>query len=231
MNYKQILQTNNKTAGVNTCQFIVLHHTATADGTIKGVLNTLTVGKVSCHYVVDTNGDVYKIGNDKDILWHAGESAWGKLKNINAYSIWIEVIWPLKNGGFTDDQRKSVENLIKELAQKYAIPKENILRHADLTWSGSEKQILWDGKSKSRKIDISNTFWNNKFNSFAEYKDFLFFKNTDMSKYSQILQNAIKETGEKPIFSDHSWNWNLTEQEIKELIDIACLRVIQRLKK
>lgn len=76
MDYKATLQTDNKSAGTNTCQFVILHHTATGENTIKGVLNTLTKGAVSCHYVVDTNGDVYKIGNDKDILWHAGASAW-----------------------------------------------------------------------------------------------------------------------------------------------------------
>lgn len=70
MDYKATLQTKNKTAGTNTCQFVILHHTATGENTIKGVLNQLT-NVLSCHYVVDTNGDTYKIGNDKDILWHA----------------------------------------------------------------------------------------------------------------------------------------------------------------
>jgi len=178
MEFKQILTTKNKTAGTNTCQFVILHHTATAEGTIKGVLNTLTVGAVSCHYVVDTNGDVYKIGNDKDILWHAGESAWGNLKNMNAYSIWIEVIWPLKNGWFTDDQRKSVEILIKELSQKYGIPKENVLRHKDV--------------APGRKTDIADSFWNIYWESWDAFKNNLFTNKPIMtkSKYTEIMQNA-----------------------------------------
>lgn len=74
MNFKQTFPTPSEhTQGVNTCEFIVLHHTATGEGTIKGVLDGLyrRADYASCHYTVDTNGDVYKIGEDKNILWHA----------------------------------------------------------------------------------------------------------------------------------------------------------------
>lgn len=108
MQYKAMLTTANKSNGTNTCQFVVLHHTGTGEGTIKGNLSALTVGKVSCHYVVNINGDVYKIGEDKDILWHAGESSWKGLNGLNSYSIGIETIGPLADGGFTDAQRESV---------------------------------------------------------------------------------------------------------------------------
>lgn len=216
MEYKQILTTKNKTAGTNTCQFVILHHTATAEGTIKGVLNTLTTGAVSCHYVVDINGYVYKIGNDKDILWHAGESAWGNLKNMNAYSIWIEVIWPLKNGGFTDDQRKSVENIIKELAKKYAIPKENILRHKDI--------------APKRKTDIADSFWNVYWKSWDEFKNNLFTNKPIMAKtkYTDLKNKVVAELaakGLKPVFWAFEGDQPLTEQETKELIEIATARV------
>lgn len=216
MQYKDTLQTKNKSAGVNTCQFVVLHHTATAEGTIRGVLNTLTTGAVSCHYVVDINGDVYKIGNDKDILWHAGESSWGNLKNMNAYSIWIEVIWPLKNWGFTDDQRKSVETLIKELAQKYAIPKENILRHKDI--------------APKRKTDIADSFWNVYWASWEEFKNNLFTNKPIMvkTKYTDLKDNLVAELKKKnlaPVFTAFEGDKPLTEQETKELIEIATARV------
>lgn len=71
MIYKETLETKNLSKGTNSKEFIILHHTATGEGSIKGVLRTLTVGAVSCHYVIDTNGDTYKIGDDNMILWHA----------------------------------------------------------------------------------------------------------------------------------------------------------------
>ena len=76
MIFKEKLATKNVSKGVNSKEFIILHHTATAEGSIKGVLRTLTVGAVSVHYVIDTNGDTYKIGEDNMILWHAGRSSW-----------------------------------------------------------------------------------------------------------------------------------------------------------
>lgn len=89
---KQKLATQNKSSGTNTREYIVLHHTATREGSIRGVLNTLTVGKVSCHFVVDTNGDIYQIGELTDILWHAGQSSWQGRRDLNRYSVGIEVI-------------------------------------------------------------------------------------------------------------------------------------------
>lgn len=47
------------------------------------------------HYCIDENGDKYKLGNDTDILWHAGESSWDGKTDLNKYSIGIEVIGPL----------------------------------------------------------------------------------------------------------------------------------------
>lgn len=83
-----------RTKGTNTKEFIILHHTGTGDGTIKGVLDGLyrRSDYASCHFVVDTNGDAYKIGSPDDILWHAGVSKWGKRKEMNPCSLGIEVI-------------------------------------------------------------------------------------------------------------------------------------------
>ena len=217
MEYKAILQTKNKTAGVNTCQFIVLHHTWTGEWTIKGNLNALTKGAVSCHYVVDTTGDVYKIGEDKDILWHAGASAYNGLTDLNRFAIGIEVIWPLSDGGFTEEQFSSVSNLIVEISKKYWIGKGNIVRHRDI--------------SPWRKTDIADTFWNEKFKSWEEYKINLFSKKTPMatkSKYADIRTAVLAETKLKPIFEKHEGDNPLTEAEVKDLIEIAVQRSLQR---
>lgn len=234
MQIKQHLTTASKTAGTNTCELVIVHHTATKENTIKGVLAHLTnSGKASCQYVVDTNGDLYKIGEDKDILWHAGESAWKGKTNLNRYSIGIEIIGPLSDGGFTDAQRATVATLIKELCQKYSIPKENVLRHADLTHAWSSKGILWDGKSASRKVDVAQSFWS-KFSSWDEYRSSLFHTNQptmEKSKYTEIMQGVLKETGFAPVFSSHDGDKPLTEQETKELIEIAMARLFQRMTK
>lgn len=179
---KKTLTTQNKFNGTNTRQFIILHHTATGEGSIEWVLKTLTVGEVSCHYVVDTNGDCYKIGNDTDILRHAGESSRGSLKNMNSYSIGIETIGPLADWWFTDAQRKTVSDLIKYLCDCYKIPKENILRHKDI--------------APKRKVDIYDSFWIGQFKTRELYKSSLFNMITpdvkDTDRYAQAVKRGIE---------------------------------------
>ncbi len=135
------------TKGTNTKEYIVLHHTATGEGTIKGVLDGLYRREdyASVHFCVDTNGDTYKLGDPDDILWHAGKSEWNGKKDLNNFSIGIEIIGPLADGGFTDKERLAVRKLVQHLMAVYKIPKENVIRHKDI--------------APGRKPDVANTFW------------------------------------------------------------------------
>lgn len=123
--FKAIFPTPKEhTPWINTCQYICLHHTWTKEGTIKGVLDGLNkrADYASCHFIVDVNWDCYKIWSPKDILWHAWVSSWWKLKDMNKYSVWIEVIWPLSNGGFTKEQKIAVRRLIQHLMAVLNVP-------------------------------------------------------------------------------------------------------------
>ena len=125
---------------------------------------------------MDEDGNAYKFGSPDDILWHAGESRWGELSNLNAHSIGIEIQGPLGGVGkenFTDAQRKTVRALTQHLMAVFGIPKENVLRHADVTHAGSAKKQLWDGKSKSRKVDVSSDFFAVDRTTWKEYQDSL----------------------------------------------------------
>jgi len=164
---KQHLSTINKSYWTNTMDYIIVHHTATWLWSIWGVLRQLTVSTwakaVSCHYVIDTNWDLYKIGEDSDILWHAWLSAWKNKTSMNRYAIGIEVIGPLENW-FTFEQRKWVKELVQELQKRYKIPRENVLRHADI--------------SPGRKVDIDLRFLNDsqgkrKYATWKEWQDSL----------------------------------------------------------
>lgn len=170
--FKQTYETKKKSPWVNTCKFIIVHHTATWEWTAQAVIRQFTSwnSQTSCHFVIDTNGDMYKIWNPEDIQWHAWQSQWWQFKDMNKYSIWIEVIWPLKDGWFTFEQQVAVKTLIRHLMKSYWIVKWNVLRHADLTHDKSKDNILWDWVSKSRKVDIANTFFQPKYNTWADYQ-------------------------------------------------------------
>lgn len=210
----------NRSPGINTCDYIILHHTATWEGTLKWVIRWLTVGKASCHYVVDTNGDIYKIWEDRDILRHAGKSEWWSIVGMNKCSIGIEVIGPLSDWWFTQEQYSSVSDLIKYLAWLFAIPEKNVLRHKDIA--------PW------RKVDIYDSFWNKKHKTWDDYRKSLFSTSNTMSKkskYDDIMKQVLKETWFKQVFIDHEGDEPLMEKEVKQLIEIALARYFSRSKK
>lgn len=203
--FKQVLETKNITPGINTCKYIILHHTGTKEWTIQWNINVLTWKtkvQASVHYIIDVNWDIYKIWNHKDILRHAGLSNYKWLTDLNKYSIWIEVIWPLSDGWFTNEQKESIKKLVTNLCNNLKIPKENILRHKDIT---------------TRKVDIADTLWNKEYKSYNDYIDSFFIKK---SKYTDLMNNILIEKELKPIFSHHTWDNILTEQEVRELIEI-----------
>ncbi len=146
------LQTSNTSGLTNTKEYIVLHHTGTSS--LQSTLRTLTTGKVSCHYVIDTDGSVYQINTDNDVLWHCGESIWDGRVDLNNYSIGIELIGPLP--GFTDAQRVSLRRLVVALMQQYHIPASHILRHKDI--------------APGRKADPDDALWDNQYPNYLAYQ-------------------------------------------------------------
>jgi N-acetylmuramoyl-L-alanine amidase len=185
MQYKQTFPTPQEhSAGKNTCKYIVLHHTGTKEGTIQGVLSGLNkrADFASCHYCVDVNGDIYKMGNDTDILWHAGVSSWKGLTDLNNHSIGIETIGPMSNGGFTDAQRKAVAEIIVELCNSHNIGIENILRHKDI--------------APLRKVDIADTFWNVASPSWEDWKKTIFTPKDPVASWAEpSFKKAEKKKG------------------------------------
>jgi hypothetical protein len=143
MQFDKVLDTKNKHKGVNKKKYLVIHHTA--GGSFEGNCTTLTVGKVSVHYIVGMNGEVAKIGKHDDILWHAGVGTCPDGDtNPNGACIGIEVVSDAQGEGYTEKQKAKVKELVEFIIGKENIPKENIIRHADLT---------------RRKIDIDLSFF------------------------------------------------------------------------
>ena len=52
-----------------------------------------------------------------------------------------------------------------------------------------------------------------------------------MTKYTEIMQNALKEANLEPIFWSHEGDKPLTEKEVKELMEIYGARLYQKIKK
>ncbi len=126
---------SKKTRNAKHIQFIIIHYTGMQSARVS--INRLknSKAKVSCHYLIDRNGGIFKIVKENKVAWHAGKSRWKNLQNLNQYSLGIE----LQNKGhsigyqnFPKNQIKALTNLMKILMKKYKIKKQNVLGHSDV---------------------------------------------------------------------------------------------------
>ena len=123
--------------------FVILHQT-TNDNAAKA-LATLTdpERRVSAHYLIGRDGAVMQLVDETARAWHAGESWWGGMTDLNSASIGIE----LDNTGdepFAEAQIVALLALLDELRTRYSIPAANYLAHGDV--------------APARKVDPSRLF-------------------------------------------------------------------------
>lgn len=122
---------------------VVIHHTTNA--TAEQALRTLTdpAREVSAHYLVDREGKVYQLVDERSRAWHAGLSRWGGNADVNSASIGIE----LDNSGaepFAEAQVQALLALLADIKSRYRIPTANFVGHADV--------------APGRKVDPSRLF-------------------------------------------------------------------------
>lgn len=116
-------------------ELIILHYTGM--NPVEAALTRLCdpESKVSAHYLVEKNGKIHQLVDEAKRAWHAGLSFWQGETDINGISLGIEI----DNGGhdfglptYPTIQIDMLLCLIKELIQKYNIPKDKIIGHSDI---------------------------------------------------------------------------------------------------
>ena len=116
-------------------QLIVIHYTALKD--TKEAISYLCTKekKVSAHYLISQDGEIYNLVNEKFRAWHAGQSFWKDIIDINSFSIGIELDYNPngKNNKFSSQMISSLKKLILKIKEKYKINKKNILAHSDIS--------------------------------------------------------------------------------------------------
>ena len=147
----------------NQIKYIVLHYTGndgdTAENNAKYYASTVV--KTSAHYFVDANS-VYQSVPDLRIAWAVGgkkyascpQTGGGKLFNkcTNANSISIELCDAKRDSVYAPAGATvtTALELTQTLMEKYGVPKENVIRHFDVTgklcpayWAGKENEAKW----------------------------------------------------------------------------------------
>ena len=114
---------------------LVLHYTGMR--TAAAALDRLTDpgARVSAHYVVEEDGTVWRLVDERARAWHAGISAWRGETDINGRSVGIELVNPGHEFGyrpFPDAQMEAVIELAKGILERHPIPPRNVVGHADI---------------------------------------------------------------------------------------------------
>ena len=114
---------------------VILHYTGMKD--TNSALNKLcsSQSKVSSHYLINRDGKIWQLVDEKMTSWHAGVSDWLGEKNLNHSSIGIELCNPGHEFGYKNFPKKqmySLEFLLKKVILKYNIRPEFILGHSDV---------------------------------------------------------------------------------------------------
>ena len=119
----------------NQIKFIIFHYTGMNKE--KNAIKRLTdkKSKVSSHYFVKKNGEILSLVPNLYIAWHAGASSWKNYRQINKYSIGIEISNPghdFKYRNFSRKQINAILKLTKYLIIKFKIQPKFILGHSDI---------------------------------------------------------------------------------------------------
>lgn len=92
-------------------------------------------GRVSCHYLIEEDGKIYSLVDDKNRAWHAGVSYWRGRTGLNDTSIGIELVNEGHDGNYKVFPRAQLDALVylcKQLCEHHPIKQENIVAHSDI---------------------------------------------------------------------------------------------------
>jgi N-acetylmuramoyl-L-alanine amidase len=114
---------------------LVLHYTGMTSG--KAALNRLcdSAAGVSAHFLIDEDGTLYCLVDERARAWHAGESFWRGNSDINDRSIGVELVNPGHEFGyraFPEPQMETLITLAQDLVTRHPIPPRNVVGHSDV---------------------------------------------------------------------------------------------------
>jgi N-acetylmuramoyl-L-alanine amidase len=125
----------NHDARPEAVDILVMHYTGMTSG--RAAIDRLCdpASRVSCHYVVEEDGTVWRLVAEAQRAWHAGISSWRGHELLNGRSIGIEIVNPGHEWGyrpFPEAQMAAVRDLSLGILSRHAIPARNVVAHSDI---------------------------------------------------------------------------------------------------
>ncbi len=143
--FKEANSGNFKKGRSDSIKYIVIHYTAGNGDTAKNNADYYAgnILKASAHYFDDEGDTIYQSVSDHDTAFSVGASIYKHPLCRNANSISIEMCSRNVNGSgrgaedngwyFKEETEKNAVSLVRFLMKKYKVPKENVIRHFDVT--------------------------------------------------------------------------------------------------
>ncbi len=116
-------------------KLLIIHYTGLPS--LKESLDRLSdpASKVSAHYLIDEEGNIFRMVKEDQRAWHAGFARWQKESDINTLSIGIELQNPGHEWGleiFPKSQMNALSALANEIIKRHDIRPEAVLGHSDV---------------------------------------------------------------------------------------------------
>ncbi|MBB5692836.1 N-acetylmuramoyl-L-alanine amidase [Roseomonas pecuniae] len=115
---------------------LVLHYTDMESGEAAIARLRDPEARVSSHYVVEEDGQVFRLVPEERRAFHAGLSHWRGNELLNGRSIGIEVVNPGHSLGyrpFPALQMAALADLILGILERHPIPARNVVGHSDVS--------------------------------------------------------------------------------------------------
>ncbi len=114
---------------------VVLHYTGMPTG-IEALERMCDArAQVSAHYMIGEEGAVHRLVPEEKRAWHAGQSYWRGITDVNSASIGIELVNPGHEWGyrsFPEAQMAALLPLLHAIVKRYKMPFANIVGHSDI---------------------------------------------------------------------------------------------------
>lgn len=117
-------------------QYVVLHYTGmmSAEGWLAAVRDPKT--ELSAHYLIDEEGTVTQVVPESKRAWHAGQSFWRGVTDMNSASIGIELANPGHDNDyrpFPEAQTAALWELLRYIVARHRMnPALAIVGHSDI---------------------------------------------------------------------------------------------------
>lgn len=109
----------NQSARVAAIDAVVIHDTGAR--TVAGTLDWIgrSESGVSYHYVVDTNGDVYRCVEESRKAWHAGKSTLHGRAGVNDFSVGVALVDADDRTPYSQPQLEAAAALVAGIVRRH----------------------------------------------------------------------------------------------------------------